>query len=57
MKPIDKRITDKDAAEAAEKLVRYCVETGCLNCQFVEMDSPDIDCDVNRPREWSVKHE
>lgn len=52
---MDKKLTDEDAIRAAKTLIQYCRETGCLYCEFVEMDGPDIDCDIRRPREWEVK--
>lgn len=52
---MDSKIYDDQAKEAAEKLIRYCEQTGCLYCRFVDMEGPDIDCDVRRPREWRIK--
>lgn len=50
-------VPDDKAVEAAKTLIQYCRDTGCLYCQFVDMDGPDIECDVRRPREWRLKDE
>lgn len=49
------KTTDEEAKKAMNTLIRYCLETGCLYCQFVDMDGPDIECDVRRPREWRIE--
>lgn len=54
---MDKKVTDENAVKAAETLIQYCRDTGCLYCRFVDMDGPDIECDVRRPREWRLKDE
>jgi len=54
---MDHGIPDDKAREAAETLIQYCRDVGCLYCQFVDMEGPDIDCDVRRPREWRLKED
>lgn len=49
------KTTDEEAKKAAKTLIRYCLETGCLYCQYVELDGQDIDCSVRRPREWRIE--
>lgn len=48
-------VPEEKALEAAKTLIQYCRDTGCLYCRFVDMDGPDIDCQVRRPREWRIE--
>lgn len=47
-------VSEEKAFEAAKTLIQYCRENGCLYCRFVDMDGPDIECKVGRPREWRL---
>ena len=50
-------ISNEKANDAVKTLVRYCLESGCLYCQYCIMDGPDIECEVRRPREWRIDDE
>ena len=54
---MENKMTDEKAFEAVKDLVRYCYETGCLYCHFVDMTGNEINCDIGRPREWRIKDE
>lgn len=52
---MDGGISDEKAKEAAKLLKRYCQESGCVYCAFSDLDGPDLECNVNRPREWRIE--
>lgn len=47
--------TDPDAIrKKAEEIKQYCIDTGCLYCEFCR-DTKTFDCDIGQPRNWRVK--